>query len=164
VIKSLRLLLLASLLLAGQAMADQMIMARVNMKADLAIEYLKTAIEEHGYAVAHTQKCDTGMADFGLHSDFYRVVFFGKLDEVRRISAEHPEFVAYLPLKIVVEAEKSETVMVAVNPLTFNRYYANAPDMLVQFQRWRNDILSILNDVHKAAGGAVALHGDGAAK
>jgi uncharacterized protein (DUF302 family) len=159
VIKSLRLLLIASLLLAGQALADEMIMARVNMKADLAIEYLKTAIEDHGYAVAHTQKCDSGMAEFGLHSDFYRVVFFGKLDEVRRISAKHPEFVAYLPLKIVVEAEKSETVMVAVNPLTFNRYYADDPEMQTQFRRWRNDILSIFEDVHKAAGGAVALQG-----
>jgi uncharacterized protein (DUF302 family) len=157
VIKSLRLLLIASLLLAGQALADEMIMARVNMKADLAIEYLKTAVEDHGYAVAHIQKCDSGMAEFGLHSDFYRVVFFGKLDEVRRISAKHPEFVAYLPLKIVVEAEKSETVMVAVNPLTFNRYYADDPEMQTQFRRWRNDILSIFEDVHKAAGGAVAL-------
>lgn len=151
-----RLLLLVLLLLTGQALADQMLMARVNMKADLAIEYLKTAIDEHGYALAHIQKCDSGLGEFGFHSDTYRVLFIGKLAEIRRISAQHPEFVAYLPLKIAVEAEKGETVMVAVDPMTFNRYYPNDREMLVQFQRWRNDILSIFNDVHKAAGGAVA--------
>lgn len=156
-IRSIRFLLLASLLLAGQVMADQMLMARVNMKADLAIEYLKTAVTEHGYAVAHIQRCDSGLGGFGFHTDTYRVVFFGKLEEIRRISARHPEFVAYMPLKIAVEAERGETVMVAVNPLTFNRYYPQDHEMQLQFERWRNDILSILNDVHEAAGGAVAL-------
>lgn len=156
-IGSIRLLFLALLLFTGQALADQMLMARINMKADLAIEYLKTAVDEHGYAVAHIQKCDSGLGGFGFHSDTYRVLFIGKLAEIRDISAKHPEFVAYLPLKIVVEAEKGETVMVAVDPLTFNRYYPNDQEMQIQFQRWRNDILSIFNDVHKAAGGAVAL-------
>lgn len=156
-IRYIRILLLASLLMAGPGLADQMLMARINMKTDLALEYLKTAVEEHGYSVAHIQKCDSGLGGFGFHTDTYRVVFFGKLEEIRRISDKHPEFVAYLPLKIAVEAEKGETVMVAVNPLTFNRYYAADSDMLVQFERWRNDILSIFNDVHQAAGGAVAL-------
>ncbi len=156
-IRFIRLLLLGGLLLAGQAMADHMLMARVNMKADLAIEYLKTAIEEHGYAVAHVQKCDSGLGGFGFHSDTYRVLFFGKLAGIRRISAQHPEFVVYLPLKIAVEAEKGETVVTAVDPLTFTRYYPKDHAMQVQFRRWRNDILSIFDDVHREAGGAVAM-------
>ena len=153
------LLLLALLCLAGPVLADHMLMARINMKADLALEYLKTAVTEHGYEVAHIQKCDSGLGGFGFHSDTYRVVFFGKLKEIRGISARHPEFVAYLPLKIAVEAEKGETVMTAVNPLTFDRYYPKDHEMQLQFRRWRNDILSIFEDVHRAAGGAVALAG-----
>jgi uncharacterized protein (DUF302 family) len=157
VIRVLRVLLLGLALSATPALADHMLMARVNMKADLALEYLKTAVTEHGYSVAHIQKCDSGLGGFGFHSDTYRVVFFGKLAEIRRISAKHPEFTAYLPLKIAVEAEKGETVMTAVNPLTFDRYYPGDHDMQLQFRRWRNDILDIFDDVHRAAGDAVAL-------
>ncbi|HHI75970.1 MAG TPA: hypothetical protein ENJ94_02245 [Gammaproteobacteria bacterium] len=151
--------LFLTLCLALPAVADhaqQMLMSRVAMKSELAIEYLKTAIEEHGYALAHIQKCDSGLAGFGFHSDTYRVLFFGKLAEVRRISDEHPEFTPYLPLKIAVEAEKDETLMVAVDPTTFERYFAGDEEMIVQFRRWRNDILSIFQDVQKAAGDRVA--------
>ncbi len=151
-----RILALILLLHTGFAGADGMLMSRVAMKADLAIEYLKTAIEEHGYALAHIQKCDSGLAGFGFHSDTYRVLFFGKLGEARRISAVHPEFTPYLPLKIAVEAEKDETLMVAVDPTTFERYYAEDPEMIIQFRRWKNDIRSIFADVQKAAGGPVA--------
>ncbi|RMG34941.1 MAG: DUF302 domain-containing protein [Gammaproteobacteria bacterium] len=136
---------------AGQ----QMLMARVAMKSDLAMEYLRTAIEEHGYAVAHVQKCDSGLAGFGFHSDTYRVFFFGKLEEVRRISEKHPEFSAYLPLKIALEAEKDETLLAAVDPTTFERYYAKDRDMIIQFRRWKSDIRSIFAEVRKVAGDKV---------
>ncbi len=148
--------LLALALLSGPAHADKMLMTRVPMKADIAIEYLKSAIEEYGYAVAHVQMCDSGMKGFGLESDVYRVVFFGKIDEVRRIVAKHPGFAAYLPLKIAVVAERGETVMSAVNPRTFDAYYPKDREMKIQFGRWRNDILDIFDEVYRAAGGKVA--------
>jgi len=149
----LRALIMAALLLvAGNGLADEMLMARLNMKADLAVEYLKTAVEEHGYSVAHIQLCDGGMKDFGYKSDTYRVVFFGKVDEVRWISETHPEFVAYVPLKMAVVAEKDEAVLSIVNPQTFNQYYRGDEQMRIQFARWYNDIRSIIADMHRAAG------------
>jgi len=155
-------LALLLLLSAGTVLADGMLMTRVAMKADLAIEYLKAAIEEHGYVLSHIQKCDSGLAGFGFHSDTYRVLFFGKIDEVRRISHEHPEFTPYLPLKIAVEAERDETLMMMVNPTTLESYFAEAPGMVIPFHRWKNDILSIFADVQKAAGGPVAALDGGA--
>jgi len=149
----LRSYLLMALLALGSmhVSADEMLMARVMMKADLAFEYLVTSIEEHGYSVAHVQTCDEGMADFGYKSDFYRAVFFGKGEEVRRISAAHPEFAAYMPLKITVVAEKGETVLSIVNPRVFNSYYPDDRSMQVQFGRWHNDIQSMFEDLQQAA-------------
>lgn len=145
------------LMLCVPASAEQqMLMTRVPMKSDLAIEYLKTAIEEHGYALAHVQKCDSGLAGFGFHSDTYRVFFFGKLEEVRHISVKHPEFTSYLPLKIALEAEKDETLLAAVDPTTFERYYPGDREMIIQFRRWKNDIRSIFADMRKASGDKVA--------
>jgi len=152
-----KLIAAALLLLAGSASADTMLMTRVMMKAEIAFEYLVTSIEEHGYSVAHVQTCDTGMGDFGYKSDFYRVVFFGKGEEVRSISKTHPEFAAYMPMKIAVVAERGETVMSVVNPLTFNQYYPDDEKMKVQFGRWYNDIQSMFRDVQKAAGDKVAV-------
>jgi len=150
--------LLSAFLLLGSAgvCADEMLMARMMMKADLAYEYLVTSIEEHGYSVAHVQTCDEGMADFGYKSDFYRVVFFGKGDEVRRISATHPEFAAYMPMKITVVAERGETVLSIVNPRVFLAHYPGDQAMQVQLGRWYNDIQSIFNDLQKAASAAPA--------
>jgi uncharacterized protein (DUF302 family) len=147
-----RFFILFLLLATGSVNADTMLMTRVPMKAEKAFAWLTSSIEEHGYSVAHIQTCDQGMADFGYKSDFYRVVFFGKGEEVRHISDKHPEFVAYLPLKIAVVAERGETVMSVVNPKTFLPYYQNDKDMQVQFGRWYNDLQSIFSDVQRAAG------------
>lgn len=157
---------MAVLLLGGQwfassALADEMLMARINMKADLAVEYLKTAVEEHGYSVAHIQMCDSGLAEFGYESDVYRVLFFGKIDEVRQISENHPEFVSYVPLKMTVVAEGKETVMSIVNPQTFNQYYRGDEQMRIQFARWYNDIRSIFSDMRKAADQVAIMRPEG---
>lgn len=141
--------------LHGMASADNMLMSRIPMRAEIVLEYVKTSIEEHGYAVAHVQLCDGGMADFGYESDVYRVVFFGKVDEVRAISERHPELVSYLPLKIAVIAEKDETLLTVLNPEALAPYFS-AEEIQIQLARWSNDLVSILNDVRRATGKRIA--------
>jgi len=130
------------------ASADNMIMARVPMRAELVIEYLNSSVEEHGYTIAHTQLCDGGMTDFGYKSDLYRVVFFGKIDEVRMISGRFPELVSYLPLKIAVIAEKDETLLTVLNPEALAPFFPDQ-ELQIQFGRWRSDLISIFDDVRR---------------
>ncbi len=143
------------LLIAGNATADNMIMARIPMRADIVLEYVKSSVEEHGYSIAHLQLCDGGMSDFGYKTDFYRVVFFGKIDEVRRISADYPELVSYLPLKIAVIAEKEETLLTVLNPAALSPFFADEA-MQIQLGRWQNDLVSIFDDVRRATGRTLA--------
>lgn len=140
------------LLMSHTGFAEEMLMARIPQKASIVLDAIKTAIKDHGYAIAHRQKCDSGMKGFGYQSDMYRVLFFAKGDEIRKISEKRPEFTAYLPLKVAVVAERNETVLTIVNPLVFNAYYPNDTEMRTQFGRWYNDIQSILNEVQKSAG------------
>ena len=151
------LLLAASLLLAGGSGAESMIMGRVSMHAEIVIEYVKSSIEEHGYTVAHIQLCDGGMTDFGYESDLYRVVFFGKIDEVRMISRRHPELVSYLPLKIAVIAEKDETLLAVLNPEALAPFFPDE-ELQIQFGRWNSDLLSILKDVRRGIAGHIAAN------
>jgi len=148
---SLAVLLLTSLGVS----ADNMIMARVSLRAELVIEYLNSSVEEHGYTIAHTQLCDGGMTDFGYKSDLYRVVFFGKIDEVRTISEHHPELVSYLPLKIAVIAEKDETLLTVLNPEALAPYFADQT-LQIQFGRWRSDLISIFDDVRRSIAERIA--------
>ena len=131
----------------GAVHANGLLMVRVPMKADLAMEYLRTAITGHGYRIAHIQKCDSGMSGFGYKTGFYKVIFFGKLDEIRRISAEHPSFSAYLPLKVSIVAERDETVLTIVNPLNFRPFFGQDRRMRLQLDRWRNDAQSIFDEL-----------------
>ena len=139
-----------AMLLARSAPADNMIMAHIPMRAEIALEYVKSSVEEHGYSVAHLQLCDSGMKDFGYVSDFYQVVFFGKVGEVRMISEKYPELVPYLPLKIAVVAEKNATLLTALNPDVFSQYFPEE-ELDIQFSRWQNDLISIIDDVRRAA-------------
>lgn len=147
-----RVLLLAAALLSAAAPlahADSMIMGRVAMKAELVLEYVKSSVEEHGYTIAHLQLCDGGMTDFGYQTDFYRVVFFGKIDEVRMIAAEYPELVSYLPLKIAVIAEKDETLLTVLNPEALAPFFDDER-IQIQLGRWQSDLISIFEDVRRS--------------
>ena len=149
---------LAVLVLSGASAvvsADNMIMGRAALRAEIVLEYVKSSIEEHGYSIAHVQLCDGGMKDFGYTSDVYRVVFFGKIDEVRRISESHPELVSYLPLKIAVIAEKDETLLSVLNPEALAPFFSDE-QLQIQFSRWHSDLKSIFQDVRRSVAGHLA--------
>lgn len=154
--QSMRTLMVVLLMLgAGGASADNMLMARIPLRADIVLEYVQGSIEEHGYSIAHLQLCDGGMTDFGYKSDFYRVVFFGKIAEVRRISERYPELVPYQPLKIAVIAERDETVLTALNPEALAPFFADE-EVQIQLGRWQNDLQSVFADVRSAVGERLA--------
>ncbi len=147
--RSLRLMSLACvLLLSPLSIADNMIMGRIPLRAEIVLEYVQSSIEEHGYTIAHLQLCDGGMTDFGYKSDLYRVVFFGKIDEVRWISRDYPELVSYLPLKIAVIAEKDETLLTVLNPEALVPFFADEA-IQIQLGRWQSDLESIFSDVRR---------------
>ena len=145
------LVLVASSLFAGASAADNMLMGRVPLRAEIALEYVKSSVEEHGYRVAHVQLCDGGMHDFGYESDVYRVVFFGKVEEVRAISQRYPELVSFLPLKIAVIAEQDETLLSVVDPEALVPFFRDQ-EIQIQLGRWHSDLVSILDDVRRAIG------------
>lgn len=143
--------LVLPLLAGGGAQASSMLMSRIPMHAEIVLEYVKSSVEEHGYSIAHLQLCDGGMTDFGYETDVYRVVFFGKIDEVRMISERYPELVSYLPLKIAVIAEQGETLITVLNPEALAPFFADE-EIRIQLGRWYNDLVSILDDVRRATG------------
>jgi len=138
------------LALALPVQADQtLVMARSNAKAAHVMDVLKETLPEYGYSVAHVQRCDGGMAEFDYKTDFYRVVFFGKVEEVRRILARHPEMSPYLPLKIAVIAENNETLLAAMDPRALAPMFPDDAELQLQLSRWYNDIQAMLDEMRQ---------------
>ncbi len=138
------------LLLTFPVQADQtLVMARSSAKAAHVMDVLRETIPEYGYSVAHVQRCDGGMAEFDYKTDFYRVVFFGRVEEVRSILARHPEMSPYLPLKIVVIAENNETLLAAMDPRALGSMFPGDAQLQLQFSRWYNDIQSMLDEMRQ---------------
>lgn len=142
-------ILVLNLVAIGFVHADNMLMSRIPLAADVVLAYAQSSIEEHGYTIAHMQTCDDGLGDVGYETDFYRTLFFGKVTEVQRISADYPELVPYLPLKLAIIAERDETLLSVVNPEALLPFFANET-VQIQLGRWHNDLVSILDDIARA--------------
>ena len=80
--------------------AEDLLAARSTQSFPEAMLMLQESIREHGYTVSRVQRVDIGLTNMGYQTDKYRVVFFGKIDEVRELSNRHPEMIPYLPVEI----------------------------------------------------------------
>lgn len=147
-------LLISVMLAAGLALwvrtgtAQELLMARSPQAFPETMLALQASISEHGYTLSRVQRVDIGLTSSGFQTDKYRVVFFGKPEEIRRLTTEYPQMVPYLPMKMTVFAEEEQTVVAAADPVLFE---ALVPDESahVLFQRWKSDILSIMDDLRE---------------
>lgn len=139
------LLLLSSTVLQ----AENMIMLRADQSFDNTMILMKEKLNEYGYKIAHIQKCDGGLTDSGYQTDLYKSIFYGKFEEMRMLTKNHPELIPYLPLKIAVIKEKDTILMVSLNPSILSEFFQH-DDLQLQFGRWESDIRAIFEEVDKA--------------
>lgn len=131
------------------AQAEELLMARSGAQFEESMVALQQAIAAHGYTLSRVQRVDIGLTEFGYKTDKYRVVFFGKPEEIRSLSARHPELIPYLPLQIAIFAEGEETLLTAANPVHLRAAYADA-ELGAVFARWEQDLRAILEAVRQA--------------
>jgi uncharacterized protein (DUF302 family) len=141
--------LLTSLLGTTPAWAQDMLMARSKQSFPEAMLTLQTTIQDHGYKLSRVQRVDIGLTKSGFQTDKYRVVFFGKPKEIASLSRKYPKLIPYLPLKVTVFAEESETLVVAASPAYLASLY-QAPDLTQVLNQWDVDLHSILDAVRRA--------------
>lgn len=136
-------------LFSGPTAAEQLLMARSTQAFPEAMLTLQNAIGAHGYTVSRVQRVDIGLTSSGFKTDKYRVVFFGKPEEIRSLSAAHPELIPYLPLKATIFAERDQAVVVTANPAEFSDFVRD-PQVRRVLLRWRHDLRAILDEVRNA--------------
>jgi len=147
--------LLAALVLlaatAAPAAADELIMIRVAQPFPEAMSTLQQAIADQGYTISRVQRVDVGLTAMGYQTAEYRVVFFGHPEEMRDLPARYPDLVPYLPLKIVIFAERNDSIVFALNPSQLGAFYDDPP-LKQRFAQWEQDVRAILDRVRAGSG------------
>ncbi len=138
------------LCIAGSSFASEqdVLMVRSTMPFPEAMSSLQNSIIEHKYTLSRVQRIDVGLEKAGFKTSRYRIVFFGKHDEMKLLTDSAPQIAAFLPLKLVIFSEGDETMIVALNPLHYDSA-TNKPEHTLLLKRWHNDIKSIMEDVRK---------------
>ena len=131
------------------AVAEDMIITRSVLAFPEAMLALQESITAHGYTVSRVQRVDIGLTGMGYKTDKYRVVFAGKIDEIRELTDKSPQLTPYLPPKISIFAEGDQTILVTINPKQYAAIAGDAVDP-VFFDRWESDLRSIFHDVNMA--------------
>jgi uncharacterized protein (DUF302 family) len=130
--------------------AGDLLMVRTPQTFPEAMLTLQTSVKEHGYVVARVQRIDIGLTGMGYKTDKYRVVFVGKLEEIRYLVDKYPQLAVYLPPQISIFAEEGETVMVTANPMVYAEMIDDEADKVL-FRRWESDVYSVFDDIRAAA-------------
>jgi uncharacterized protein (DUF302 family) len=128
------------------AFSDDLIMRRISLSFPETMNALQTSIAEEGFTVSRVQRVDIGLTASGYSTAEYRIVFFMKQETVRDIVKQHPELISFLPLKITIFAEGSETILVTLNPAKLNEFF---PEMKMskEFFEWETAVNRILDRV-----------------
>ena len=127
----------------------EMIMVRSSEAFPETMATLQGAIRSKGYKLSRVQRVDVGLTAKGYKTDKYRVVFFGKGEQIQRLAKEYPQMIPYLPLKIAIYAEGDNTILTSANPAVFLDMF-KTPELKPTFELWLNDITEILNAVQNA--------------
>lgn len=136
-------LILSSSVFAGH---DQLLIERVNAKFSYSWLALDKTIKAHNYKAAYLQRCDFAMNERHYKSDKYRILFFGKYDEMKLMSKKYPEMTPFFPLKITVMEEGTHSLLIATPPITLLPLVKTNKDRMTIF-RWNEDMQSILSQV-----------------
>ena len=141
------LLLLYIFFSAGFIQAEELLMARTPATFPETMLKLQMVLKKHNYTLSRVQRVDIGLTAKGYKTDKYRVVFFGRADEVKLITNKYPELIPYLPYKIAIFAEDEETLLVASNPeILFGGVKGELKKIV---KRWHTDLDSIFHDMRQ---------------
>lgn len=135
--------------MATAAGADQLLMTRSGQLFPEAMSTLQNAITARGYKISRVQNVDKGLSRTGYRTDNYKVVFYGKADEVAQLSARHPELIPYLPLNVGIFAERNNTILVTNRPGVLAEFFPD-PELKAVFVRWEKDLEEVFNEVREA--------------
>lgn len=137
-----------ALVFSLSATAGDLLMARADKLFPEAMAQLQSAISARGYTITRLQQVNENLERRDFKSDMYRVVYFGKYEEVSKATARQPELIPFLPLNVTIFAEGEQTIMVSSRPAQLRRFFPD-PALKPLFERWEKDMEAIMDEVRE---------------
>ena len=134
---------------AGAVRADGLLMARSLQMFPEAMTTLQSAISARGYKITRLQEVNENLARRDYKSDMYRVVFFGKYEEIKALTAQYPQLIPFLPLNITIFAEGNQAILVSAHPRELEKLFHDLHLKSI-FERWEKDVSEIMDEVREA--------------
>jgi len=134
--------------LSAVAMADEMLIVRSGSDFEETMSTLQASIAAHGYIVSRVQRVDVGLEAKGYQTDKYRVVFYGKADEVKALADKHPGLIPFLPLSVAIFAEGPQTMLATNRPRALKTFFPS-PELAATFDQWEKDLVDIFDEIRK---------------
>lgn len=134
---------------AGSVRADGLLMARSLQMFPEAMTSLQSAISARGYKITRLQEVNENLARRDFKSDMYRVVFFGKYEEIKALTAQYPQLIPFLPLNITIFAEGNQAILVSAHPRELEKFFPD-PRLKPVFERWEKDVAEMMDEVREA--------------
>ncbi len=130
-----RILVLFAILLSTSVFSNhnELLIERVNTKFSYTWLALDKTIKAHNYKPAYLQRCDFALNERHYKTDKYRILFFGKYDEMKSMSKKYPGLAVFFPLKITVMEEGKHTLIIATPPITLLPLVDSGEDSLTIF-------------------------------
>jgi uncharacterized protein (DUF302 family) len=141
---------LLALFMVSPVAAGDLLMARMDKSFPEAMTLLQSAISSRGYTITRLQQVNENLQRRDFKSDMYRVVYFGKLDEIRQVTAKHPELIPFLPLNITIFAEEDQSILVASDPQGLRQFFPD-PALESIFTRWHRDMEAVMDELRAEA-------------
>jgi len=108
-----------------------------------AMAHLQDSIHHAGYRVSRIQHVDKGLIDRGYETDKYKVVFFGKPDQLAQVVGSYPALIPFVPLNITIAREADSTSVSALAPRQYGALGLPA-DAAALIARWEQDVEAIV--------------------
>lgn len=133
----------------SNSLAENLLMTRSKLEFPETMLAVQGLIADYGYTVSRVQRIDIGLTKSHYKTDKYRVVFFGKAEEIKQLTAKYPGLIPYLPLQVVLFAEENQTVVSSLNPSQLSHVVNADPALQVQFKRWESDLRSLFKEIRE---------------
>jgi uncharacterized protein (DUF302 family) len=108
-----------------------------------AMALMQEAIVSYGYTVSRVQHVDKGLRLHGYETGLYRVVFFGRPQQMAWVRLNYPALMPYLPLKITLFEGEDYVGASALQPATLSHFYEEEKIRQL-LESWQKDVTKIM--------------------
>jgi uncharacterized protein (DUF302 family) len=144
-ISSLIIVLALSFISQANLASEAFINAGCEIPFPEAMAGIQNIIKKQGYTVSRVQYVDKGLTERGYKTDSYRVIFFGKNENIQLVRERYPALLPFIPLSIVVIENGQTTDISTLYPEMLSEIY-KTDEIKELVKLWSDDVTQIFEE------------------